>query len=118
MILVIYTGISISGPAMRDTLDLCLTAAQAIIDKYGNVFMFPDPNFFEPPPKLYAGLKISTHSTMVPGLKWIDLINALNGIEQVVSRRALYKEMHIEMYDEPSSIEMGIMDVRKSSPRI
>ena len=86
-----------------------------MMDKHGDVYMFPDPLVFMMPPKTYTGLEISARSTMVPGLKWVDLISVLYGLEQVMLNRVLYKEVHIKMYDEPTSMKMGELDLYKKS---
>ena len=88
---------------------------QAIINRHGDVYMFPDPLVFMMPPKSYTGLEIAARSTMVPGLKWVDLIYVLNGLEQVMLNRLLYKEAHVKMYDEPTGLKMGELDLYKSS---
>ncbi len=100
---------------MHTTLEECRTAAHAIMDKHGDVYMFPDPYVFKTSPKAYTGLGIRAYSTMVPGLKWIDLINMLLGVEQAMWQRAIYKEAHLKMFDEPSGLEMGVADLYRSS---
>ena len=85
------------------------------MSKHGDVYMFPDPYPCKSPAKLSIGLEIRAYSTMVPGLKWIDLSNMLLGVEQAMWQRALYKEAHVKMYDEPSGIWMGVVDLYKSS---
>lgn len=100
---------------MRSTLEACLLAVHAARFKHGDVYMFPDPYVFETPPALSTGLEISAYSTMVPGLKWIDLTNMLLGVEQAMYQRALYKEAHVKMYDEPSGLWMGVADLYKTS---
>ena len=85
------------------------------MNRHGNVFMFPDPLLFKMPPKLSTGLEIGARSTMVPGLKWIDFINVIVGLEQVMLNRVLYKEMHVKMYDQPSGLKMGEVDLYKAS---
>ena len=100
---------------MRNTLEACFSAAHTAMSKHGDVYMFPDPYVFRMPPALYTGLEITAYSIMVPGLKWIDLANALQGIEQAMWQRAVYKEAHVEMYDEPSGLQMGIVDLHRSS---
>ena len=112
--LVIYTGATISSRAMRNTLESCILTANTVMGKHGNVYMFPDPCIFTTPPKLHTGLRITADSTMVPGLKWVDLIRALTGVEQIVALRALYKNMHVKMYDAPSGVEMGVVDLYTS----
>ena len=84
------------------------------MSKHGDVYMFPDPYVFQTPPALYTGLEIRAYSTMVPGLKWIDLTIVLVGIEQVMWQRAIYKEAHIKMIHEPSGLEIGVADIYKS----
>ena len=98
---------------MRGTLDACISAAHAIIFKHGDVYMFPDPYVFKALPA--TGLELQAHSTMVPGLKWTDLVNTLLGLTQVMWHRALYREAHVKMYDQPSGIEMGVVDLYESS---
>lgn len=98
---------------MRNTLEACLSAAHAAMFKHGDVYMFPDPYVLKTPPSLHTGLEIRAYSTMVPGLKWIDLANTLSGVEQAMWQRAIYKEAHIKMYDEPSGFEMGVVDLNK-----
>ena len=115
MFITIYTGTFISSDAMRNTLEACLAAANAVIDKHGNVYLFPDPYLFKMPPKQSTGLTISAHSTMVPGLKWNDLIDALRGIEQIMLQRGIYREALLKMFDEPSGLEMGVADLFRSS---
>ena len=83
--------------------------------KHGNVYMFPDPCICPVSPLLKTGLEIQAESTMVPGLKWVDLIHAIIGIEQITSQRALYKSMHVKIVDEPSGMQMGFMDIDTSS---
>ena len=85
------------------------------MDKHGNVYLFPDPYLFKTAPTLDTGLEIRAYSTMVPGLKWTDLVEALDGFEQIMLQRALYKEAHVKIYDEPSGMEMGIADLYRSS---
>ncbi len=99
---------------MRDTLEACLSAAQAVIHKYGNVYMFPDPYLFKTPSAHSTGLEITAYSTMVPGLKWIDLIDALNGVQQIMLQRIIYKTAHIKMNHEPSGQEMGVVNLYRS----
>ncbi|CAF9907614.1 MAG: hypothetical protein ALECFALPRED_003551 [Alectoria fallacina] len=111
--IIIYTGSSISGPAMRNTLEAGMSAAHAAMYKHGDVYMFPDPYMLKTPPALYAGLGIGAYSTMVPGLKWADLANMLLGVEQAMWQRANYKEAHVKMYDEPSGLEMGVADLHR-----
>ena len=84
------------------------------MDKHGDVYMFPDPYFFQMPPKMYTGVGIRAYSTMVPGLKWVDLVAALHGVEQVMWQRALYKEAFLKMFDEPSGVEMGVVDLYRT----
>ena len=84
------------------------------MSKHGDVYMFPDPY----PCKTSAsstGLQLRAYSTMVPGLKWVDLANLLLGVEQAMWQRALYKEAHVKMYDEPSGMWMGVVDLYESS---
>lgn len=100
---------------MHNTLETCSSAAHAAISKHGDVYMFPDPYVFKPPPTVSTSLEIRAYSTMVPGLKWIDLENMLLGVEQAMWQRALYKEAHVKMYDEPSGLEMGVADLYRSS---
>ena len=83
--------------------------------KHGDVYMFPDPYVFKTAPALYTGLEITAQSIMVPGLKWIDLVNMLSGVEQAMWQRALYKEAHVKAYDEPSGSWMGVADLYRSS---
>ena len=52
---------------------------------------------------------------MVPGLKWIDFVNVVSGVEQVMLRRVLYKEMLVKMYLRPTSLEMGELELYRSS---
>lgn len=111
----IHTRTPISATAMRRTLETCLNTAHAIMDKHGNVFMFPDPLEFTMPPQLYTGLEIGARSTMVPGLKWIDFINVIHGLEQLMLNRVLYKEVHVKMFDYPSGLQMGEVELYKSS---
>ena len=85
------------------------------MNKHGNVFMFPDPLVFTMPPKLYTGLEIAARSTMVPGLRWVDFTYVLNGLEQVMLNRVLYKEVHVKMYDHPTGVQMGDLELYKSS---
>lgn len=113
--IVIWTGSPISGSAMYNTLEACLSAADAAISKHGDVYMFPDPYVFKTPPALHTGLEIKAYSMMVPGLKWIDLSHVLSGVEQAMWQRALYKEAHVKIYDEPSGLWMGIADLIRSS---
>ena len=87
------------------------------MDKHGDVYMFPDPLVFTMPPKLYTGLEISARSTAVPGLKFADFANVLSGLEQVMLDRALYREAHVKIYDQRSGLQMGELDLYKSSPR-
>ena len=115
--MVIHTGVSISGPAMRDTLEECLAAAHAVIMKHGDVYMFPDPYMFKLPPKQFNGLVIEAQSLMVPGLLWTDLGNMLDGIHHVMLGREIYKEAHVKMYDVPSGEFMGILELYKTSQR-
>ena len=100
---------------MRDTLEACVSAVHAVMVKHGDVYMFPDPYVFTTPPKSYTGLEIRAYSTMVPGLKWIDLTNILLGVEQAMLQRAIYKEAHVKMYDKPSGWEMGVADLYRPS---
>lgn len=100
---------------MLDTLEGCLSAAHAVIDKHGNVYMFPDPYSFKVPPKVYNGVALTAFSMMVPGLKWFDLVAALGGIEQVMLQRAIYKEAFLQMYHEPSGVRMGDVNLYRSS---
>lgn len=113
--ILIYTGNPISGSAMRDTLEACLTAVHATMSKHGDVYMFPDPYVFKSPPALYTGLQLRAYSTLVPGLKWLDLATMLLGVEQAMWQRGLYKQAHIKMYDEPSGSEMGVADLYKGT---
>lgn len=85
------------------------------MSKHGDVYMFPDPYPCKMPGKVSTGLELRAYSTMVPGLKWVDLANMLLGVEQAMWQRALYKEAHVKMYDEPSGIWMGVVDLYKSS---
>lgn len=101
---------------MLDTLEGCLSAAHTVIAKYGNVYMFPDPYSFKVPPKIYNGVALNAISVMVPGLRWSDLIAALGAIEQVMLQRAIYKEAFMKMHDEPSGVEMGVVNLYRSSP--
>lgn len=100
---------------MRDTLEACLSATYLAISKHGNVYMFPDPLLCKMPPVSSTGLELRAHSTMVPGLKWIDLVHIIWGIEQAMWQRALYKEAVVKMYDEPSGLFMGVVELEKSS---
>lgn len=84
------------------------------MSKHGDVYMFPDPLLCKTPPKSSTGLEIGAYSTMVPGLKWVDLANILLGIEQAMWQRALYKEAHVKMIDEPSGVAWGVVDLVKS----
>lgn len=111
----IYTGTSISAGGMRSTLETCLATVRAKMDKHGNVYMFPDPLTFMMPPKLYTGLEIGARSTMVPGLRWVDLLNVISGLEQVMLNRVLYKEVHVLMYHDPTGQQMGEVDLNKIS---
>ena len=52
---------------------------------------------------------------MVPGLMWVDLIDVVTGIEQVMSLRALYRKMQVEIYHESSNEKMGIVGLYASS---
>ena len=83
--------------------------------KHGNVYMFPDPYSFKVPPSVYNGVALRASSTMVPGLRWLDLVTAISGIEQVMLRRAIYKEAYVKMYDELSGVEMGLVKLYRSS---
>lgn len=85
------------------------------MSKHGDVYMFPDPFLFKTPPTLYTGLAIRAYSTMVPGLKWVDLANMILGVEQAMWQRALYYEAHVKMFDEPSGAYMGVVDLYKAS---
>ena len=85
------------------------------MDKHGNVFMFPDPLVFKMPTKSYTGLEIEARSTMVPGLRWVDFVTLLVGLEQVIRNRVIYKEMHVKMYDHPNGLKMGELDLFKVS---
>ena len=85
------------------------------MDKHGNVYMFPDPLVFKMPTKSYTGLEIAAHSTMVPGLRWVDFAYVLVGLEQVFRNRRLHNEMHVKMYDHPSGLQMGELDLYKVS---
>lgn len=102
---------------MRSTLEACLSAAHAAISKHGDVYMFPDPYPCKTPGILSTGLQLRAYSTMVPGLKWIDLSNMLLGVEQAMWQRAVYKEAHVKMYDEPSGMWMGVVDLYQSSAK-
>lgn len=115
MFIVIRTGTFITSLAMRSTLDACLAAAHAVMDKYGNVYMFPDPYRFKMPSQQYTGLAISAHSTIVPGLKWTDLVDALNGIKQIMLEQGIFAEALLQMYDDPSGVEMGVAHLYRSS---
>ena len=84
-----------------------------MMDKHGDVYMFPDPLVFKMPPKSHTGLEITARSMMVPGLKWVDFISVLYGLEQVMLNRVLYKEVHVRMYDEPTGVQMGDLDLYK-----
>lgn len=99
---------------MLSTLEACLSAAHDAVFKHGDVYMFPDPYTFNTPPIVDTGLEIEAYSTMVPGLKWIDLANMLLGVEQAMWQRVNYKEAHVKMYDEPSGLYMGIADLHKT----
>lgn len=99
---------------MHSTLEACILATHAAMFKHGDVYMFPDPYVFQTPPTLNTGLDIRAYSIMVPGLKWIDLSTMLLGIEQAMWQRAIYKEAHVKMYDEPSGLQMGVADLYKS----
>ena len=100
---------------MRETLEACLSTVHAAMSKHGDVYMFPDPSVFSMAPTLYTGLEIMVQSTMVPGLKWTDVANMLHGMIQVmILQRALYREAHVELYDEPSGARMGIADLYRS----
>lgn len=101
---------------MHNTLEACISAAHGAIVKHGDVYMFPDPYLFKTLPVLHAGLEIRAYSTMVPGLKWIDLSSMLVGIEQAMWQRAIYKEAHVKMFDGPSGLEMGVADLYRSPP--
>ena len=114
MLLVIYTGTPVDSVALRTTIDSCLSAAHTIIDKHGDVFMFPDPCTFKMPPERYTGLEIWLQSTIVPGLKWIEVLDALNGVRQVILQRAIYKEAHIKIVDDHSGKQMGVVDLTRS----
>ena len=101
---------------MRETLEACLATVHAHMSKHGDVYMSPDPAVFTMPPTLDTGLEIMVESTMVPGLKWTDVANMLDGTIQVmILQRALFREARIELYDEPSGLKMGIADLHKSS---
>lgn len=102
---------------MLDTLEGCLSAAHAVIDKYGNVYMFPDPYSFKVPPEIYSGVALKAFSTMVPGLKMFDLILALSGIEHVMLQRAIHKEAFMGMYHQPSGVKMGVVNLYVSPER-
>ena len=111
----IYTGTTISALAMRSTLETCITSAHAVMDKHGDVYMFPDPMVFTMPSKVFTGLEIMAHSTMVPGLRWTNLVDTLGGVEDIMLQRAIYKEVHVKMYDVPSGQQMGVLDLYRSS---
>lgn len=115
IIIIIVTGTPTSSLAMHSTIDACIGAVNAAMDKYGDVYMFPDPYNFKTPPTRPTGLEIGASSTMIPGLKWMDLFKVLHAVEQIMLQRALYKEMHVKMYDDPSGVEMGVVDLHKSS---
>ena len=101
---------------MQETLETCLATVHARIAKHGNVFMSPDPNVFTMPPKVDTGLEITVESTMVPGLLWADVADMIHGtLEVMIFQRALYEEAHVELYDEPTGIKMGIADLHRSS---
>ena len=85
------------------------------MDKHGNVYMFPDPLVFTMPPKSYTGLEITARSTMVPGLRWVDFVTVLSGLEHVMLDRVIYKEVHVRMSYHPSGLQMGEVDLYKSS---
>lgn len=83
--------------------------------KHGNVYMFPDPYSFKVPPSVYNGVALSALSMMVPGLRWLDLVAAISGIEQVMLQRAIYREAYLKMYDEFRGVEMGVLNLYRSS---
>lgn len=112
----ITTGMVIDRFAMQETLETCLATVHARMSKHGNVFMSPDPTVFTMPPKVDTGLEIMVESTMVPGLLWTDVVNMLHGtLEAMIFQRALYREVRVELYDEPSRTKMGIAELHKSS---
>ena len=101
---------------MQETLETCLATVHARMSKHGNVFMSPDPTVFTMPPKVETGLEIMVESTMVPGLLWTDVASMIHGtLEAMIFERALYREAHVELHDEPSGLKMGIAQLYKPS---